>query len=74
MGSERSGVVNLHMVKGPGYPDWDYRVFALDVPGNELYASESHDLQELSGVQVSLGYTSKAVMLLRRRKNRVLRC
>ena len=32
-GSERSGVVNIHMVKGPGYPDWDYRVFALDVPG-----------------------------------------
>ena len=21
------------MVKGPGYPDWDYRLFALDVPG-----------------------------------------
>ncbi len=32
-GSEQSGVVNIHMVKGPGYPDWDYRVFALDVPG-----------------------------------------
>lgn len=33
VGSERSGVVKLHWVKGPGYPDWDYRIFALDVPG-----------------------------------------
>ena len=32
-GSERKGVVSLHMVKGPGHPDYEYRMLALDVPG-----------------------------------------
>ena len=32
-GSERKGVVSLHMVKGPGLPDYQYRFLALDVPG-----------------------------------------
>ena len=32
-GSARSGVVHLHLVKGPGFPDWEYRSLALDVPG-----------------------------------------
>lgn len=33
MGSAKSGVVNLHMVRGPGHKDWVYRSLALDVPG-----------------------------------------
>ena len=32
-GSERKGVVSLHMVKGPGHPEYEYRFLALDVPG-----------------------------------------
>ena len=32
-GSERKGVVSLHMVKGPGHPDYEYRFLALDVSG-----------------------------------------
>lgn len=32
-GSERKGVVSLHMVKGQGHPNYEYRFLALDVPG-----------------------------------------
>ena len=32
-GSDRKGVVSLHMVKGPTHPDYEYRYLALDVPG-----------------------------------------
>lgn len=32
-GSERKGVVNLHMVKAPGQSNYEYRFLALDVPG-----------------------------------------
>lgn len=42
VGSERSGIVNLHLVKGPG-SDWDYRVFALDVPGQPRLYLEGGD-------------------------------
>lgn len=43
VGSERSGIVNIHMVRGPGYPDWDYRVFAIDVPGQPRLYLEGGD-------------------------------
>ena len=32
-GSARTGVVTLHMVKGPGHPEYEYRFLALDVSG-----------------------------------------
>ena len=74
VGSERSGVVYLHMVKGPGYPDWNYRVFALDVPGMKITPVHDIKLQELSDMQVILGSILKAVMLLRTKRNRASRC
>ena len=40
----------------------------------ELCISTSINLQSLNAVQVSLDYTLKAVMLLRKRRNRALRC
>ncbi|KAL9102449.1 MAG: hypothetical protein Q9163_002410 [Psora crenata] len=40
-GSERKGVVSLHMVKGPGHPDYEYRFLALDVPGYPRYYLEN---------------------------------
>ena len=62
------------MVKGPGYPDWDYRVFALDVPGMSSTPWNHMRLQEFMSVQVSLESILKAVMLQRKRRNRALRC
>ncbi|KAG8531696.1 uncharacterized protein KY384_003328 [Bacidia gigantensis] len=40
-GSERKGVVQLHMVKGPGQSDFEYRFLALDVPGFPRYYLEN---------------------------------
>ena len=40
-GSERKGVVSLHMVKGPAHPDFEYRFLALDVPGYPRYYLEN---------------------------------
>ena len=62
------------MVKGPGYPDWDYRVFALDVPGMSFTPPACMILVELSDVQAILGSILKAVTLLLQRRNRALRC
>ena len=62
------------MVKGPGYPDWDYRVFALDVPGMSFTPPNHMKVQELIDVQVSLGSILKAVMLLQQRRNQASRC
>lgn len=46
-GSERSGVVSLHMVKGPGHPDYQYRFLALDVPGHpRLYLENAEASKE----------------------------
>ena len=40
VGSDHSGVVTVHMVKGPGFPDWQYRLLALDVKGQPRYYLE----------------------------------
>ena len=40
-GSERKGVVSLHMVRGPGNPDFEYRILALDVQGYPRYYLEN---------------------------------
>ena len=62
------------MVKGPGYADWDYRVFALDVPGMSSIPLKCIKSQELNDIQASLDSISKAVMLLQKRRNRALKC
>ena len=40
-GSDRKGIVQVHMVKGPGHPDFQYRMLALDVPGFSRHYIES---------------------------------
>ena len=40
-GSERKGVVSLHMVRGPGHPNFEYRFLALDVQGFARYYLEN---------------------------------
>ena len=62
------------MVRGPGYPDWDYRVFAIDVPGMSSMPLCPVSLQELSDMQVKLGSTWKVVMRLREKRNKASRC
>ena len=42
-GSERSGVVSLHMVKSPGDALYQYRFLALDVPGHPRLYLENAD-------------------------------
>lgn len=42
-GSETSGVVQLHMVKGQGHSDWEYRSLALDVRGKQRLYLENAD-------------------------------
>ncbi|MCJ1277751.1 mitochondrial import inner membrane translocase subunit tim21 [Puttea exsequens] len=46
-GSEKGGLVNVHMVRGPDYSDWQYRVLALDVKGHpRLYLENADAAQE----------------------------
>lgn len=46
-GSKQSGVVSMHMVKGPGDPIYLYRYLALDVPGHpRLYLEKEGGSQE----------------------------
>lgn len=46
-GSKKSGVVSMHMVKGPGDALYQYRFLALDVPGYpRLYLENAEDTQE----------------------------
>ena len=42
-GSDRKGVVNLHMVKAPGQSNYEYRFLALDVPGHARHFLENAD-------------------------------
>ena len=42
-GSERSGVVSMHMVKTPGDTLYQYRYLALDVPGQPRLYLENID-------------------------------
>lgn len=32
-GSLKSGVAHVHLVKGPGHPEWQYRTLAIEVQG-----------------------------------------
>ncbi|KAL2040421.1 hypothetical protein N7G274_006864 [Stereocaulon virgatum] len=43
VGSAKSGVVNLHMVRDPAHKDWVYRSLALDVPGHPRIYLENAD-------------------------------
>ena len=46
-GSERSGVMSMHMVKAPGDAQHQYRYLALDVPGHaRLYLENADDTGE----------------------------
>ena len=41
-GSAKSGVAHVHLVKSPGFPEWQYRTLAIDVKGHpRLYLENS---------------------------------
>ena len=42
-GSSRRGVVNVHLVKGPGQSDWEYKYLLLDVQGQPRIYLENTD-------------------------------
>lgn len=45
-GSERSGVVNLHMIKRPGQTEYEYKYLALNVKGHPVLYLENADAKK----------------------------
>ena len=46
-GPQAKGTVNLHMTKGPGEKNFEYRMLALDVPGKQRFYLENADEKKL---------------------------
>ena len=53
-GSERKGVVTLHMIKARGQSDYEYRFLALDVPGHERHYLENAATQKKKATKPGL--------------------
>ena len=45
-GSERKGVVSLHMIKGPNHFQYEYQFLALDVPGYPRHYLENKQVSK----------------------------
>lgn len=45
-GSERAGVVNLHMIKGPDQTEFKYKYLALNVRGQSVLYLENMDAEK----------------------------
>jgi len=46
-GPKAKGTVHLHMTRGPGEKDFEYRMLALDVPGQQRHYLENADAAKL---------------------------